>query len=223
MTWIKICGTTNLEDAQLAAAAGADALGFIFAPSPRQIDPATAAEIIRALPKGIVRVGVFVNESLATITQIVAEAGLNTVQIHGDGPPLPASLKAVEEVLGQECGIIRAIPGERLSGDFMFSESFALPNRAVLLDNARSDSSGGTGKSFDWSTVASNVRLMSDRFDLKFIIAGGLTPGNVGEAIRLFRPWGVDVVSGVEAKPGKKDPQKLRDFIQAVRDAGKAS
>jgi len=223
VTWIKICGTTNLEDAQLAAEAGADALGFIFAPSPRQIDRSRAKEIIRVLPKGIVRVGVFVNESLETMTQTVTEVGLNTIQVHGDRPPIPTSLKAVEEALGHERGIIMAIPGEKLSGDFMLSGGFALPNRAVLLDNAAPDSSGGTGKRFDWSTVARNVRLMSDHFDLKFIIAGGLTPENVGEAIRLFRPWGVDVVSGVEAKPGKKDPKKLRAFIQAVRELDKVT
>ena len=220
MTWIKICGTTNLEDAQLAVDAGADALGFIFAPSPRQITPKAAAEIINELPSKIVKVGVFVNGMAEEMAGVATAVGLNSIQLHGfEGTD---TLKAIEDAIGPELGIIRALPGDLLAGEFLLSESHTRPNRAVLLDNSRLDSSGGTGEPFEWETAARNVRVMSERFNFKFIIAGGLTSENVGEAIRIFRPWGVDVVSGVESKPGKKDPQKLRDFIRAVREADKS-
>src|SRR5436305_12059639 len=166
MTWIKICGTTNLEDAHLAAEAGADALGFIFAPSPRRVET-EAAEIIRAVPKNIVKVGVFMNGLAEQMATVAFSVGLNSVQLHGDEGT--GELKVIEEALGPELGIIRAIPGAMLSADFLLSGSFTRPNRAVLLDNAGPDLSGGTGKPFEWKKVAPNVRLMSERFNVKFI------------------------------------------------------
>jgi phosphoribosylanthranilate isomerase len=215
MTWIKICGTTNLEDAQLAAEAGADALGFIFAPSARRIAPAAAAEIIPVLPSKVEKVGVFVNEPAGQLGEMVTTLGLTAVQLHGD--ETSEVVHAIEAAFGGDFRIIKALAAEAASGDSPLSDEFARPKRAFLLDNTGLGARGGTGEAFSWHDTALGVRKLSLRFN--FIIAGGLTPENVSEAIRLFRPWGVDVVSGVESKPGKKDPGKLRAFIQAVREA----
>ncbi|HEV2113255.1 MAG TPA: phosphoribosylanthranilate isomerase [Terriglobales bacterium] len=217
MTWIKICGTTNLEDAQLAAEAGADALGFIFAPSARRITPTAAAEIIPILPSKVEKVGVFAERSDARARRIAASADLTGIQFQRGCTPdafeqLKAKASALTVIHVLSIGDMARIAGFRLrkNGRRWIDR--------VMFDNG----SGGTGRSFDWKQGREIVRIFSMEFGAPIIIAGGLTPDNVGEAIRLFRPWGVDVASGVESRPGKKDPQKLRAFIQAVREAEKS-
>ena len=207
--WVKICGTTNLEDALAAVDAGADALGFVFAESPRRVDLSVAGQITRSLPEGIERVGVFVNETAARIRGIVQEAGMTAVQLHGDeSPEFAAGL--VESGLR----IFKAVP---VRGGFA-ARMIAFADRgkvdAVLLDTA-AGLRGGTGVSFDWHSVAEYMPRHGE--DIKVVIAGGLTPQSVPYAVRILRPWGVDVSSGVEREPGKKDHEKVRAFVKAAK------
>ena len=212
-TWIKFCGTTSLADALASVDAGAEALGFIFAPSKRQITPDRAQEIIRELPENIERVGVFVDESEDTILGIVQTAGLTMVQLHGnESPELVARLRS-HPVAGRKLRVIKTV---LVRGDFHLElEKFinaAAPPDAILLD-----SGAGSGRTFDWR----GVRPFLTGTDMRFIVAGGLDPTNVNGALRMFRPFGVDVVSGVEGAPGSKDPEKLKAFVAAVRNAEK--
>ncbi|HEY2497760.1 MAG TPA: phosphoribosylanthranilate isomerase [Candidatus Angelobacter sp.] len=209
-TWIKICGTTCLEDALESVEAGADALGFIFAPSKRHVTPEQAQRIIRDLPRGVERIGVFMNSSAAEIASIASEADLSGIQMHGQESAaevydrLPAnrrdSMRKIKTVL--------VGPGFELRLDSGLDS--AGPVDAWLLD-----SGAGSGKAFDWHAAR---KQMGDR-QKRIIIAGGLTPENVEEAVRTFTPWGVDVVTGVEREPGRKDPEKLKAFVAAVRRA----
>jgi phosphoribosylanthranilate isomerase len=210
-TWIKICGTTSLEDAVASVAAGADALGFIFAPSKRRVTPAQASEIVRRLPQEIERVGIFVDESADVINAIVDQVGLTAVQLHGnESPEFVASL-----LDGRRNGrTIRVIKTVLVDDNFearlaRFSGQNEQGNPVLL------DSGSGSGKTFDWERVKQRLAGRAARF----IIAGGLNPENVQQAICMFAPWGVDVVSGVEREPGKKDPEKLKAFVAAVRRA----
>jgi phosphoribosylanthranilate isomerase len=209
-TWIKICGTTSLEDALNSIEAGANALGFIFAPSKRRVSVEQAQRIISQLPSEVERIGVFMDSSAAEIASVIKAVELTGIQMHGDESPaavyaeLPSArrdtmrkIKAIIIQSGQEFGFDRH--GEA-SG---------------LVDAWLLDSGAGSGKTFDW-------QIARKRFDDRqghFIVAGGLTPENVSDAIRTFRPWGVDVVTGVEREPGRKDPEKLKAFIAAVRRA----
>ena len=220
MTWIKICGTTNLEDALAAAEAGADALGFVFAPSPRRISPRDAARIIAALPAALEKVGVFVNQSVELVLDTVHRTGLTGVQLHGEEDGRFArrlrdeyrsgQLRVIKVVsmreVGQGTGKGLVIAAQKDAAK-MFS--------ALLLDSGGNGKRGGTGATFDWQEAAPMVRLLAKRIAL--IVAGGLNPDNVAKALRTFHPWGVDVVSGVEQAAGKKDAGKLRAFIAAVR------
>jgi phosphoribosylanthranilate isomerase len=212
-TWIKFCGTTSLEDAMASIEAGADALGFIFAPSKRQITPEKAREIIRRLPESIERVGVFVNESADTIRDILLKANLTTVQLHGsESEELIKQVKS-EQWEGRNLRVIKTIV---VDGDFhlrleRFLAASSRPD-AILLD-----SGAGSGQAFQWR----GVRSFLTETDMRFIVAGGLNSENVGAALHMFRPYGVDVVSGVESAPGKKDPEKLKSFVTAVRNAEK--
>ena len=209
MTWIKVCGNTNLEDARAAVEAGADALGFIFAPSPRRISPKDAAGIVVELPRAIEKIGVFVNQSPEIILDTVSKAGLTGVQLHGDEDAdyMRALVKAAPKL-----NIYRAVPIGLVVRD---PASAPTQVAALLLDSAADGKRGGTGKSFDWNEAAPFVALLQRK--VKVVIAGGLTPGNVQKAIETFHPWGVDVVSGVEREPGRKDHEKLRAFIHVVR------
>jgi phosphoribosylanthranilate isomerase len=215
MTWIKICGTTNLTDAQASLAAGVDALGFIFAPSLRRITVDQAAEIISSLTDDIEKIGVFVNETPVRIAEIVERAGLTGVQLHGDEPA--DEMEQYRHALGQR-KIIKALPARELlnSPDSLngYMQSRADID-AILLDAGSPSQRGGTGQAFDWTAAAPIVAEVRARMPV--IIAGGLNPENVGEAIRLFTPWGVDVVSGVEREVGIKDEARLRSFVGAVR------
>jgi phosphoribosylanthranilate isomerase len=217
MSWIKICGTTNLEDALAAAEAGADALGFVFAPSPRRISPRDAARITAALPASVEKIGVFVNQSLELVLDTVQKAGLTGVQLHGDEDRQFArqlrdqhgsgDLRIIKTLSMREAGEGAAIATQ---------EGAAGAFSALMLDSGGSGGRrGGTGMTFDWQDAAPMAGLLARKF--KLIIAGGLNPDNVARALRIFCPWGVDVVSGVEQAPGKKDVEKLRRFIAAVR------
>jgi phosphoribosylanthranilate isomerase len=221
MTWIKICGITNLEDALTAVNAGADALGFVFyEKSPRKIDPDMAREIVAKLPPEVEKVGVFVDESSEQIGEIAKHARLTAMQLPRGvsmgmmGPPLssPSCLKTYVVLpaaqLFDEGGFQWLAPATR-------SKAIS----AIFLDSATLRQPGGTGKVFDWERAAPLVAAIGGAFDV--VVAGGLTPTNVTGAIRILKPWGVDVTSGVEVRPGKKDPEKVRAFVAAVRQTEK--
>jgi len=208
--WVKICGTTNLEDALAAVGAGADALGFVFAASSRRVEPAAAAQITRSLPEGIERVGVFVNESAECIREVAREAGLTAVQLHGD--------EGTEFARGIASGGLKVFKAIPVRGGFAtrmiaFAEKGGVD--AMLLDSATA-LRGGAGTNFDWRAVARYMPVHGG--EIRVIVAGGLTPLNVSHAIRILRPWGVDVATGVEREPGKKDHEKVREFVKAAKN-----
>ena len=228
--WIKICANTNLADAQLAACLGADAVGFIFAPSKRRVTAAQAAAITRELPSSLEKVGVFSGTGALgrfdaeEIASVVNAAGLTAVQLHGafDGPAI-ASLSAR---LGPSLKLIQTIAYEIDAANRRFeaalSQALTAPALwAVLIDAARSGTSGGLGLAFDWKRAAQILNRViaanpSAATQKRVILAGGLRAENVAEGIAVLRPWGVDVASGVECEPGRKDPERLRRFIAAA-------
>ena len=210
-TWIKICGTTCVEDALKSIEAGADALGFIFAPSKRRVTPEQAQQIIRELPREVERIGVFLDAGAKQIRCVVDEVDLTGIQMHGEGdfPPevysyLPSdrrdSLRKMKTVIVQEAFEIRVDAYAAVAG---------------VVDTWLFDSGAGSGQTFDWQSARTQLGERQGQF----VIAGGLTPENVGDAMSAFKPWGVDVVTGVEREPGRKDPEKLKAFIAAVRRA----
>lgn len=216
VTWVKICGTTNLRDAQLSVSCGADALGFIFAPSSRRIEVALAADIVGTLPDGIEKIGVFLNESPARVAEIVMQVGLTGVQLHGDESA--GQLRELRLALGGR-KIIKTLQVHELINTEKDEAAKFLQSSdsidAFLLDSGSAARPGGTGVRFDWEqAIPLNAALQAV---VPVIIAGGLNAANVGEALSVFHPWGVDVVSGVEHEPGKKDEAKLREFVGAVR------
>lgn len=222
MTWIKICGITNLEDALTAVEAGADALGFVFYDkSPRKVDSETVREIVQALPPGIEKVGVFVDDPVERVREIVELAGLTAVQVYRK-----ESAEGIASYDGKRPKIIFVIPGAQfaasggmhlLNASWVISKSFKEILFALLLDSSSASHPGGTGRPFDWTRVRGMIPGMNTICPT--IVAGGLAPSNVGVALSLLHPWGVDVASGVECKPGKKDPEKVRAFVAAVRQA----
>ncbi|MGC2110877.1 MAG: phosphoribosylanthranilate isomerase [Candidatus Korobacteraceae bacterium] len=216
MTWVKICGTTSLDDAQISVAAGADALGFIFAPSPRQVEVTQAAEITAALPPYVEKIGVFVNELPARVAEVAVQAGLTGVQLHGD--EAAEELPRFRQALGRH-KIIKTLQARSLLNVTVGDVSLFLQSKgnidAILLDSGSSKRRGGTGTPFLWEKAVPLAK--SIQVTMPLIIAGGLSAVNVGDAIQLFSPWGVDVVSGVEREPGKKDETKVREFVAAVR------
>ncbi|MBI5195715.1 MAG: phosphoribosylanthranilate isomerase [Nitrospirae bacterium] len=204
MVRIKICGTTNLKDAYAAVEFGADALGFVFYPkSPRAVTPETAKEIISKLPPFITTVGVFVDEKPSVIEKTVNYAGLDIIQLHGSEPPEKCILSKK---------VIKAIRVKDLT-DLEPLITYRSVS-AFLLDAYAPDLPGGTGQAFNW-----DVALEAKKFG-RIILAGGLTPDNVAEAIELVKPYGVDAVTGVEEnQKGIKDHKKLRLFIERARQA----
>ncbi|HWZ43563.1 MAG TPA: phosphoribosylanthranilate isomerase [Candidatus Saccharimonadales bacterium] len=208
-TWIKICATTSVEDGLAAIAAGADALGFVFAPSKRQVTAEQARAIIRALPAGIERIGVFQDETVERIRETVEHAGLTAVQLHGDETPQMIAALSAPGPRAARIGIIKTI----VVKDGFHEKLSRLAQDHEGIDSMLLDSGGGSGRTFDWQAV----RPLLSAAGMRLIVAGGLTPANVSEAIRMFSPWGVDVVSGVEREPGRKDPEKLKAFVAAVR------
>lgn len=225
--FIKICANTNLEDAELAAELGADAVGFVFATSKRQVTIEAVAEIVLELPVGVERVGVFDLTDAAQIEHHVVSAGLTVAQLHGT---FDASMvKELAAKFGGELNIIQTVAyavdaADGGDADERFEQTlrtvFDEPAVwAVLIDAAKSGASGGLGVAFDWVHVAEIVRraIGTRKPRPRVILAGGLNAYNVAEAIEVMRPWGVDVASGVEASPGKKDPARLMAFLVAVR------
>jgi len=224
--WVKVCGNTNLEDAELAVEAGADALGFIFAGGPRQMTPERVGMIVAQLPGHIETYGVFGNLDFDAITAIVEESGLNGIQLHAGAEiaatvVLAARLKAHFARRYEETGrlgqmrihhVLHYHP--EIAQDLtQVAQSPAID--AALVDNRTANLLGGTGISFDWQ----GARESFQGAGLRLIAAGGLKPENVAEAIFTLQPWGVDVASGVEATVGKKDPAKVHDFVTRARQA----
>ena len=220
MTWVKICGMTNLEDALIAVDAGADAVGFVFyEKSPRKISVETAREIVEKLPAGVEKVGVFVDLESEQIREIVLAVGLSAVQLHGRksmGNAMWEDLRPATECVGAS-KLIPMVYGDVLKDGFLISDHVRDQIFAILLDSRSDETAGGTGTTFDWAAVRDMVQAVS--LTVPVIVAGGLTPANVPEAMRLFQPFGLDVASGVEARPGKKDSEKVRAFVRAVREA----
>ncbi|HWY58533.1 MAG TPA: phosphoribosylanthranilate isomerase [Terriglobales bacterium] len=218
MTWVKICGITNLEDAVTAVEAGADALGFVFYDkSPRNINPEEVGEIVAKVPARVEKVGVFVNETAERIDESVRQAGLTGVQLCGK-ESVAGFIKRlrVQRDINHHPKVIFVIPGGALSeGLFFIGDELKNALHALLIDSGSAAQPGGTGKRFDWEKARGMVEMLG--LTIPTIVAGGLTPTNVGEALNLLHPWGIDVASGVEAKPGKKDPAKVRAFVAAVR------
>lgn len=199
---IKICGITSLADGLMAAEAGADALGFVFhESSPRCLTPAVAAGIIRQLPPFLVKVGVFVDAQPEFVVEAVTQCGLNVLQFHGEETPeycAQFGLMAMKAFRIRDASSLEALP--RYATD------------AWLLDAYAPGQPGGTGERFNWE-----LAVQAQRLGRPIFLAGGLTPENVADAMAQVRPYGVDVSSGVEASPGRKDPAKVRAFIQAAR------
>ncbi|HYX68118.1 MAG TPA: phosphoribosylanthranilate isomerase [Terriglobales bacterium] len=225
MTWVKICGTTSAEDAALAVEAGADALGFVFwEDSPRRVTPQAARAIIAGLPEKVEKIGVFVDEDIERVWQVVEEAGLTAVQFHGHETPRLMKRfvnygKLDNEARTARTWVLKAIPvgGEPYSA-LRYVNGAEEVLKAVLLDSAGGRAPGGTGKTFDWQAAANFVVELGQRF--RVVLAGGLKPENVAQAIALLHPWGVDVVSGVEKEPGRKDPARVKAFVQAAKSIG---
>jgi phosphoribosylanthranilate isomerase len=257
MTWIKICGITNREDAVAAVDAGANGIGFVFHDSsPRKVTADAVKAITADLPAKVERVGVFVNQSVDCVHETVVQAGLTVVQLHGDedaefsralfrklasGLRRPIIFRAyaasifdkpAEQRVGWDpvaVGLVEpdeAYKGKRVqkihvaeNGDLFLETHGFRPGviSGALLDSSNSQRRGGTGRSFDWERVQPWAGVINSIS--KLIVAGGLHPGNVGEAIHVLHPWGVDVSTGVENSPGKKDHAKIRAFTRAVREA----
>ncbi len=237
MTWVKICGMTNLDDALVAVEAGADAVGFVFyEKSPRCVTVEKALEICAKLPAHVEKVGVFVGQPLEQTLAITTQVGFDSLQEYpltriglDDGMESKAvgvdGLKVywafpVAMFLGEGAkNVAGFLPQEPKPGLAMM---ISYPERAkampisLVLDSGGSQQPGGTGRVFDWHAAQDAVKQLSSSW--KVVVAGGLTPANVGEAMDVLHPWGVDVVSGVEDSPGKKDPAKVRAFVRAVRE-----
>ncbi len=243
MTWVKICGMTNLEDALTAVEAGADAVGFVFyEKSPRNISVEAAREIVEKLPERVEKIGVFVNGGELDPVEVLLHAGLTGTQTYssaGSGASRGGGTRAIgASLLPKRARFMKALPmrfvGDdeegvhSLASDFAkwgknIPEDFPTPIPEGRMDTFVLDSGdllqpGGTGKTFDWKRAVPIAEGMRQG-GVKLVVAGGLTAENVREAIGILRPWGVDVVSGVEARPGKKDPEKVRAFVKAVRAA----
>lgn len=201
---VKICGVRSLDEAEAAIEYGADALGFNFWPhSPRFIMPCDAQEIIKKLPPVVSCIGVFVNEEPERIIEIASATGLNGIQLHGDETPDICS----------RLGGLKLIKAFRVGADFDLNRIKDYNVNSVLLDTKVKNNYGGTGERFDWS-----IAIEAKRF-APIILAGGLSAENVAEAIEYAHPMAVDVCSGVEAEPGRKDISKIRDFMKAVASA----
>ena len=202
MVRIKICGITNEEDALLAVELGADALGFIFAESPRRIEPEKAKDIIQLLPPFVGKVGVFVDKDRTEIDRIAGLCNLDALQLHGNESPFfcqAFKLKVIKAIRVRNIDTLKTLANYDVD--------------AFLLDAFVPDKHGGTGRTFDWE-LAVDAKKWG-----RIILSGGLTPENVAKAIAEVDPYAVDVSSGVEAYPGKKDPEKLRAFFKAVEVA----
>src|SRR5271165_5710850 len=216
--WVKICANTNLEDAELAVEAGADAVGFVFAESSRRVTPAQVHAITPHLPDSVGKYGVFVDTALDDIVAAVDECGLTGVQLHSaKDAGLALKLRERFPATSRRLGILRVIHYSQDLGVQLREAQSDAAIDGVLVDSRTATLLGGTGIRFDWQAARSSFSGAASR--LRLIAAGGLNPENIGEAIETLRPWGVDVATGVEAAPGKKDPEKIRAFVENARIA----
>ncbi len=203
MIKVKICGITDHDDAAMAVRLGADALGFIFAPSPRQITPARARDIICGVSPFVKTVGVFVDEDLAVIRQIRRFCGLDMIQLHGNETPefcrelMPLTIKAFRLRDESSLGMLKPYSG---------------CVRALLLDTYQEGKMGGTGKTFDWS-----LALSAKGLEIPLVLSGGLNPSNIRNAVSKVRPYAVDVNSGIEERPGKKSPFLMKKLMETIK------
>jgi phosphoribosylanthranilate isomerase len=218
--WIKICANTSLTDAQLAVSAGANAVGFVFAESPRKVSRSQVREIVPLLPMEIEKYGVFVDPTFDEVAAAVVECGLTGVQLQTTSDPgLAMRLREHFGAMpaGGRLSILRAL---HYTSDFDAQLEELRQDHAVdalLIDSRTAKAVGGTGVAFDWRAAESSFLRAAPH--LRLILASGLRPENVADAIYTLQPWGVDVASGVEAAPGRKDPAKLKAFVSAVRKA----
>ena len=200
MVKVKVCGITNISDARLAMDCGADALGFVFAPSPRQVTPEQVENIVNQLPSSICKIGVFVDSELETVNDIKSRCSLDMVQLHGSEDPeyckslLPNVIKSFQV---RDETILKLLPDYEI--------------KAYLLDSYHAKLKGGTGHTFNW-----DIAQKATEYGM-IILSGGLNPDNIRKAIYTAQPFAVDVSSGVETSPGKKDPYMLRNFITAAK------
>lgn len=199
--FVKVCGITNEEDALLAVAMGADAIGFVFAPSSRQVATETVRDITKRLPHGIVTVGVFRDEHPDIVVKTVLAAGLHGAQLHGREP-----FSEVASVRSRLPFVIQAFP----AGDDTLRHAAKSTADVVMVDSP----TPGSGSVFDWSLAEGTPD------GVRLLLAGGLDAGNVAAAVANVRPWGVDASTGLESAPGRKDPTKVRLFIEAAKRAG---
>ena len=204
MTLVKICGITNAGDARVAADAGADAVGLIFAESPRRVSIEEARRISTVLPENIIRVGVFVDEKPAEVLTISREVGLDLAQLHGD--ETPEAVTAVWE------GGVKVMKAIRVSDASSLQALDRYEADLILLDSYSKKARGGTGERFDWGLANS----LTGRDNI--VVSGGLGPENVREAIEIFEPYGVDASSALEDEPGRKNGERVRRFVLAARD-----
>lgn len=217
--WVKICANTNLEDAKLAAELGADAVGFVFAPSKRQVTPDQVAVIVPRLPAALEKIGVFVTRNADEIVRTARATALTGVQLHG-GFDLELA-RRVRADLGADITIIHTLhwlaEGAASNADEIAAQLRQIADEPaidrVLVDSKTRSASGGSGIPFDWSAARTTLAVTG----IKLIVAGGLRPENVTASIAALRPWGVDVASGVESQPGLKDRERLRRFIENAR------
>ncbi len=217
--WIKICANTSLEDAMVAAEAGADAVGFVFAPSPRRVTAEQVAEIVPHLPAAIEKIGVFVDATFDEIVATAETAGLTGVQLHSEATAdCTARIRAR---FGPGLRILRVVHFEADAAKNAADVARDASVDAILVDSRTATAVGGTGQTYDWEMARQSIFLTSKQ--TKLIAAGGLAPENVAEAIATLKPWGVDVVSGVEAAPGRKDAAKVRAFVANARTASACS
>jgi phosphoribosylanthranilate isomerase len=209
---VKVCGIANPEDAQAAVEAGAHALGFVFySASPRYVAPERAASIISELPPFVTTVGVFVNRSRGEVERVAEQARLYAVQLHGDESP--------RDCIGYRIPVIKAF---RPSPIDRFPDLALYPVSAVLMDAHVPGTWGGSGKTLDWHSLARHLESVSPTVRARLILAGGLTARNVAEAVRIVRPFAVDICSGVEVSPGKKSHTLMKELIHALHYASSA-
>jgi phosphoribosylanthranilate isomerase len=203
MVKVKVCGIKELEDARVAAEAGADAIGLVFAESPRRVSVERAREIAAALPEGVLKVGVFVDAEPEEVLRVAREVGLDYAQLHGDEPP-----EAVAEIRGGGLGVIKAL---RVRNAEALTAVERYEADLLLLDAWSAKARGGTGARFDWELAKS----LKGRDNI--LVSGGLDPENVQEAIGFFEPYGVDASSSLEDRPGKKNSERVRRFVGAAK------